>query len=70
MEPFRSEEFDNIVREAARVIAKRPGEMEVMRAICRSCMQVRAKGLICEMHRAISPGLVDCDFCLHLDCNI
>ena len=70
LDPFKSKEFDKLVKEAADTIAKRPGEIEVMRAICRCCMQVRSTRLVCDMHRAIAPELGECDFCLNLNCNI
>ena len=69
-EIFASEEFDELVREAAATIATRPGELEAMKALCRCCMRVRSRRLLCAMHEEIAPELHGCDFCQELDCGI
>ena len=67
---FRSEEFDELVREASEAIVSKSSEIEAMKEICRCCMKVRSGKLLCELHEEIAPGLKDCDFCNELGCRM
>lgn len=70
LDVFKSKKFDELVMEAAATIASEPGEIETMKAICRCCMRVRSRKLLCSLHREIAPQLRNCDFCTELECKI
>ncbi len=61
---FRSKQFDELVKQAARVIASSPGEVETMRAMCLCCSSIRASRLLCPLHEEIAPQLRNCKYCL------
>ncbi len=56
-----------VIREMAHVLAKTShSRNKIVPMYCDLCRAVRAKGLMCEIHRAFDPGkrLEECDLCL------
>ena len=61
----RNPELLNMVQELSKKMAYKKIPIEELTfEFCKICIEIRKKGLLCEIHKKNSPELENCDLCL------